>query len=77
MKRRGHAALAAFAHDQAGEPFELEPEQSTIRILIGQATADLVGDHFVLRHLGEHVLKGKGEPVTIHRVLGRRGEPAP
>jgi adenylate cyclase len=59
------------------EPFELEPEQSTVRILIGQATADRVGDRFVLRCLGEHVLKGKGEKITIHRVLGRRADPAP
>jgi adenylate cyclase len=59
------------------EPFELEPEQSTIRILIGQATADLVSDRFVTRCLGDHLLKGKGEPITIHRVLGRHGDPAP
>ena len=58
------------------EPFELEPEQSTVRILIGQATADRVGDRFVTRCLGEHVLKGKGEAITIHRVLGRSRGPA-
>ena len=58
------------------EPFELEPEQSTIRVLIGQATADRVADRFVLRCLGDHVLKGKGEAVTIHRVLGRKADPA-
>jgi adenylate cyclase len=58
------------------EPFELEPEQSTIRVLIGQATADRVADRFVLRCLGDHVLKGKGEAITIHRVLGRRIDPA-
>jgi adenylate cyclase len=59
------------------EPFELEPEQSTIRVLVGQATADLIDGHFVLRCLGDHVLKGKGEAVRIHRVLGRRVDPPP
>jgi adenylate cyclase len=50
--------------------FEAEPEHTTCRVLIGQATHDLVGDRYVTRCLGDHVLKGKGEPVTIYRVLG-------
>ena len=29
-----------------------------------------LGDRFATQCLGDHVLKGKGEPVTIHRVLG-------
>ena len=57
--------------------FEAEPEQTTCRVLIGQATHDVVGERFVTRCLGDHVLKGKGEPVTIYRVLGSSPAAAP
>ena len=55
--------------------FEAEPEQSTCRVLIGQATYDAVRDRFATRCLGDHMLKGKGEPTTIYRVQGRSLDP--
>jgi adenylate cyclase len=57
--------------------FELEPEQSTCRILIGESTLERLHDRFVSRSLGDHVLKGKGDAVTIHRILGRAPEAGP
>jgi len=57
--------------------FELEPEQSTLRILVGQSTLDRLGGEFATKCLGAHVLKGKGEPLTIHRVLGPSRDPRP
>ena len=59
------ARLEAF--DKLG--FELE--DSSCRVLIGQETLERLGDDFATQSLGEHVLKGKGEAVSIHRVLGR------
>lgn len=45
-----------------------EEEDTTCRILVGQATLDRLGDRFETSCLGDHVLKGKGEAVTIYRV---------
>jgi adenylate cyclase len=53
--------------------FERDVE-STCRVLIGQATLDRLGGRFETECLGDHVLKGKGDAVTIYRVLGRRYE---
>jgi adenylate cyclase len=55
------------------EAFELEPEQSTCRVVIGQPTFERVAGRFETRCLGEHRLKGKGQPVTLYRVLARAG----
>jgi len=48
-----------------------EREQSTCRILVGQATIDRVADRFRFESLGEHALKGRGEAVAIYRIVGR------
>lgn len=48
-----------------------ENEETTTRILIGQPTLDCLGDGYQTTCLGDHVLKGKGEAVTIYRVHGR------
>lgn len=48
-----------------------EMETSTCRILVGQATIDRVGERFRFESLGEHLLKGRGEPVAIYRIAGR------
>jgi adenylate cyclase len=56
--------------------FELEPEHSTCRVLVGGATHERLGGRFVTKCIGDHRLKGKGEPITIHRVLGRSGDRA-
>jgi adenylate cyclase len=51
--------------------FELEPEHSVCRVLVGESTYERLGGRFVTRCLGAHRLKGRGDPVTIYRVLGR------
>ncbi len=62
-----NTAARLETHDKLA--FELE--QSTCRILVGQATLDRIRDRFTTESLGDHVLKGRGEPVAIYRVLGR------
>jgi class 3 adenylate cyclase len=57
--------------------FESEPEQHVCRILIGQSTLERLEGRFETECLGEHMLKGKGEPMTIHRVLARARDPRP
>ncbi len=54
--------------------FEMEPEQSTCRILIGESTLRRLGGRFRTECLGAHRLRGKDEPITIYRVLGRADE---
>ena len=54
------------------ESFELDPEQSVCRILVGEPTWRRLGDGFRRYCIGSHVLKGRGEPVIIHHILGRR-----
>jgi adenylate cyclase len=54
------------------EGFEQDPHG--FRVLIGQATLERLGGRFESECLGDHLLKGKGARVTIHRVYGRRGE---
>jgi adenylate cyclase len=56
------------------EGFEQDP--SSFRVLIGQATLERLGGRFETRCLGDHLLKGKGARVTIHRVFGRAAQPA-
>ena len=53
------------------ESFTNEPERSACRILIGHSTLERLEGRFETKCLGEHMLKGKGEPIMIHRVLGR------
>jgi adenylate cyclase len=57
--------------------FGSEPEQSTCRILIGHSSFERLGGRFVTKCLGEHMLKGKGEPIRIHRVLARARDVRP
>ena len=56
------------------ETFTNEPERSTCRVLVGHATFERLEGRFVTKDLGEHMLKGKGEPIKIHRVLARAGD---
>ena len=51
--------------------FGSEPEQSSCRILIGHSTCERLEGRFETKCLGEHMLKGKGEPIRIHRVFAR------
>jgi len=49
-----------------------EEARTTCRVLVGDPTRRRLADRFETSCLGEHVLKGKSEAVTIYRVLGRR-----
>jgi adenylate cyclase len=53
------------------DKMSFEHERGTFRLLIGQSTLDRLRGRYVTKCLGAHRLKGKGEPITIHRVLGR------
>jgi adenylate cyclase len=60
------ARLEGFAKDDF-----LSSEKGTAwRILIGQRTMQLIGEAFEVVDIGAHALKGKDEPVPIHRVFG-------
>ncbi|MAQ15043.1 MAG: hypothetical protein CMN30_09650 [Sandaracinus sp.] len=43
-------------------------------IIVGQATAERVKEHFVFRPLEWVAVKGKSQGVLIHELVGRRGE---
>jgi len=45
-------------------------------LMISEATAQALGDDYVLRRLDRLIVKGKSEPVTVYEVLGRAGEVA-
>ena len=60
---------------EAFDKMSFELEDAVCRVLVGQATLDRLGDRFETTCIGDHVLKGKGEPVTIHRILGRSHAP--
>ena len=47
---------------------------SPCRILIGESTLLHLGDRFETQKVGELTLKGKETRVTVHCVLGQRGE---
>jgi len=60
------------------EEFEAEAADGrgpVFRILIGGSTQRHLGDDFDAEYLGEHVLRGRGEPMAIHRVYGERPGP--
>ncbi|MBW2267693.1 MAG: adenylate/guanylate cyclase domain-containing protein [Deltaproteobacteria bacterium] len=61
-----NTAARLETHDK----LSFEEEDATCRVLIGQATLDCLGSRFETKCIGDHVLKGRGEPVTIHRVYG-------
>lgn len=43
------------------------------RILLSAPTAHLIAEDFVTEQLGEYPLKGRAQPVEVHRLLGPRG----
>lgn len=45
---------------------------SRVIIVISQATADLVKDEFDLKRAGEFRVKGREQPVVVHKILNRR-----
>jgi adenylate cyclase len=62
------ARLESF-RKEAFEEETLVPDAPVFRVLIGDATLAHLGDAFVTESLGEHVLRGRGKPIGIHRVL--------
>jgi adenylate cyclase len=52
------------------ESFESNFDTSPCRILIGEATARLIGNRFLLAKVGEIALKGKEKKTLAYRVLG-------
>lgn len=55
------------------EAFKQQPD-SDFRLLISESTRDRLGKAFIIRSLGEHVLKGHLESTGIYRVI-RGNEP--
>jgi len=53
---------------------DFDRETALFRILVGESTArHLARDgRYAIEPVGEHRVKGKGSPLAIHRVLGRR-----
>jgi adenylate cyclase len=59
------------------EEFEAEAANGrdpVFRIIVGGSTYHHLGDAFETEYLGEHVLRGRGEPMGIHRVYAERRE---
>jgi len=57
------------------EEFEAEAASgrgAPFRILISAATRSRIGDGFETTSMGEHVLRGRGEAIEIHRVVAER-----
>ncbi|HKA16363.1 MAG TPA: CHASE2 domain-containing protein [Myxococcota bacterium] len=57
------------------EEFEAEAANGSgalFRILISGATHRQLGDGFETASVGEHILRGRGEPIAIHRVYAER-----
>ena len=48
-------------------------EDAACRILVGGATLRLLGEHFETARVGAVKLKGKGEDIEIHQVMGYAG----
>ena len=46
-----------------------------VRILVGAATWDRLGDRFLGRAIGEVALKGKDQRVGVHQILGENPSP--
>ncbi|MFO0689887.1 MAG: CHASE2 domain-containing protein [Myxococcota bacterium] len=60
------ARLESFAAESAAG------EARATRILVGEGTRSRLGDRFEVEALGVHALKGKREPIEIHRILAER-----
>jgi len=61
------------------EEFEAEAANGhgpVFRVLVGGTTHRHLGDGFQTEFIGEHVLRGRGEPIAIHRVYAERKDAA-
>ena len=61
------ARLESFSLDYAGP--ESRDTGNRCRILISEATRQLLGGEFQTREVGNMILKNRNEPVTIHAVI--------
>jgi adenylate cyclase len=57
-----------------GSRLESLNKQYGTRIIISESTRQQLKRHYVLKPLGDVVVKGKTKPVAIFEVLGREGE---
>jgi adenylate cyclase len=73
----GGAAGAAYAvtGDTVNTAARLLAAADSGTVLVSEATAALVAHRFTLEPAGELTLRGKTEPVVVHRLLGARPEP--
>jgi adenylate cyclase len=62
------AARLESAQPDPGTP---QGSPSPCRILIGDTTARYVTPYFSMHHIGEIQLRGKEQPITVYRVVGR------
>ncbi len=62
-----NAAARLESFDKAA----FDVESASFRILVGEETRRRLGGRFRTLPLGAHRLRGRGEPLEIHRVLGR------
>jgi len=53
------------------ESQDFDREDALFRILVSDSTRLRLGDRFISECIGEFRLKGKGEPLRIHRIFGR------
>ncbi|MGH7410967.1 MAG: CHASE2 domain-containing protein [Candidatus Methylomirabilis sp.] len=72
----GDAVNAAARLEGLDREFVSEsPGRRPCRILISDATAQLLGDRFRLERVGEVSVKGKAQPIVTYRVLRHTLEP--
>ncbi|WP_338867218.1 adenylate/guanylate cyclase domain-containing protein [Myxococcus stipitatus] len=43
-------------------------------VLVGDGTVSLAGDNYVFREVDRVRLKGRGEPLRVHELVGRKGD---
>ena len=58
--------------DDSKHDFDAE----VVRILVHPQTREYLGDSFAICEFGEHVLKGRVEPVLVHKILTKQVTPA-
>ena len=66
--------VAARLESVDKEMFVPDPEHAPCRILIGETTLYHLGDRFPVQRIGDLLLKGKGQSLTVYSVVARREE---
>jgi adenylate cyclase len=52
---------------------DFDIEESGCRIFIGESTLNYLENRIETEMIGTTILKGKREPITIHRVVRKKG----